>query len=280
MLDFIVNEERCITCGMCVTDCPAQCIVMEKGGFPTIPQEDQCIRCQHCLAVCPTGAISILGADPDQSLELKHELPTVHSMETLVKGRRSIRRYKKQALDAGTIRKLLEIVWHAPTATNAQSVLFTATMTSDATDAVRTEIYAKLGPMLDELAPEEGGLAHKYMRMAYGAYSKHGVDVIMRGAPHILIASAPKTVPQPKEDCIIALTTFDLLAQTMGVGSLWDGMLTWCLTDFFPELAAKLGVPEDHAIGYCMVFGLPAVSYHRTVQRVPPGMNLVESLSE
>jgi ferredoxin/nitroreductase len=277
MLDFKLNKDRCIKCGKCVADCPPMCIVMKKDSFPAISDEAKCIRCQHCLAVCPTGAISILGADPDDSMDLAYELPTAHSMETLIKGRRSVRSFKKQSLEGATVRKLLETAWHAPTATNAQGVLFTATMNADVTEALGREIYARLGSLLPELDPGKDGLAHKYMRMAHGAYTKHGVDVILRGAPHILVASAPKTVPFPQGDCLIALTTFELLAQTIGVGTLWDGMLNWCLVDFFPDLAAKLGVPEDHAIGYSMIFGRPAVQYPRTVQRIPEKMNLVES---
>jgi len=250
---------------------------MEKGGFPVIPDEKKCIGCQHCLAVCPTGAISIMGVDPDTSLSLTYEMPTAHSMETLIKGRRSVRHYKKQPLEPATIQNLLEIAWHAPTSTNSQGVLFTATMTREATVALGEEIYARLGKMIPGLDPEKDTLAHKYMRMAHGAYTKHGKDVILRDAPHILIASAPGKGAVPGGDCVIALTNFELMAQTMGIGTLWDGMLTWCLADFFPDLAERLGVPKAHKIGYCMAFGRPAVQYHRTVQRVPAKVNLVEA---
>lgn len=278
MLDFKVNEDLCIKCGKCVADCPPMCIVMKKDKFPAISDEAKCIRCQHCLAVCPTGALSILGADPENSLNLAYELPTAHSMETLIKGRRSVRRFKKQPLETTTIEKLLETAWHAPTGTNAQGVLFTATMNADVTATIGREIYAGLDRLIPELDPEKDDIRHKFMRMVYRGYTKHGLDIVLRGAPHILIASSPKTVSTPKEDCIIALTTFELLAQSMGVGTLWNGILKWALRDFFPELAVKLGVPEDHEFGYCMVFGRPAVQYPRTVQRVPGKMNLVDSI--
>jgi Fe-S-cluster-containing hydrogenase component 2 len=277
MLNFKVDEERCIQCGQCVADCPAMCITMEKGESPLIPDEKKCIRCQHCLAVCPTGAISILDADPDESLELPYALPTAQSMETLIKGRRSTRRYKKKGLETKTIHKLLDTAWHAPTGTNAQAVHFTATMNAEATEGLRQEIYAKLETLLADLNPDEDTLPLKYLRMAHGAYTKHGVDVVLRGAPHVLITSTPPNVPCAKEDTVIAMTTFELLAQSSGVGTLWNGILKWCIVDFFPELTAKLGVPEDHEIGYSMVFGRPAVQYHRTVQRTPARMNLVES---
>ena len=34
-----------------------------------------------------------------------------------------------------------------------------------------------------------------------------------------------------------------------------------------------LGIPEDHLIGYVMVFGKPAVHYARTVQHGPALIN-------
>lgn len=277
MLNFKVDDERCIKCGKCVTDCPAMCITMEKGECPTIPDEDQCLRCQHCLAVCPTAALSILDMNPDNSLELQYALPTARSMETLIKGRRSTRKYKKQSLDSATINTLLETAWHAPTGTNAQAVHFTTTTTREVTAAMGEEIYAKVGAMLEGTNPDEDDMARTYLRKAHGARTEYGMDIILRGAPHILIASAPKTIPLPKEDTLIALTTFELMAQSMGVGTLWNGILKWCLCDFFPEIATKLGVPEDHQVGYTMIYGRPAVQYHRTVQRTMPKMNLVDT---
>ncbi|WP_320007974.1 nitroreductase family protein [Maridesulfovibrio sp.] len=277
MLNFKVNEGLCIRCGKCITDCPTMCISMLEGDFPVILDENNCMRCQHCLAVCPTGAISIMGVDPADSIELQYELPTAHSMEALIKGRRSIRKYKKNALDKKIITKLLETASHAPTGVNAQGVLFTVTTTTEATEELRKEIYENVSRLLKTADYDKEDLRFQYMNMAHSAYTNHGVDVILRGAPHILIASAPKAIPLPKEDCVIALSTFELFAQTMGIGTLWDGMLQWCMEDFFPELTVKLGVPEDHKIGYCMIFGHPAVQYARTVQRKPGSLNLVDS---
>lgn len=67
------------------------------------------------------------------------------------------------------------------------------------------------------------------------------------------------------------------MAHSMGLGTVWLGLLKWALNGYFPELATKLGIPEDHEIGYCMAIGEPAVQYHRTVQRTPKGFNLVDS---
>ena len=99
--------------------------------------------------------------------------------------------------------------------------------------------------------------------------------MIFRGAPHLILASAPQASPCPVQDTHIALTTFQLIAHAKGVGTVWDGMVMMAIS-LIPGLASRLGIPEDHSIGYAMVFGEPAVEYHRTVQRGPANVNVVK----
>ncbi len=50
-----IDKKRCINCGKCVKDCPAQIIIAGQ----TIPDIDHssCIRCYCCREFCPEGAI-------------------------------------------------------------------------------------------------------------------------------------------------------------------------------------------------------------------------------
>jgi hypothetical protein len=75
---------------------------------------------------------------------------------------------------------------------------------------------------------------------------------------------------------MIALTYFELLASSAGLGTLWDGLAKWALTAILPEMTKKLGIPESHTLGYMMLFGKPAVQYYRTVQRGEPQVNRVQ----
>ena len=92
-------------------------------------------------------------------------------------------------------------------------------------------------------------------------------------------ASSPKTAPSPEADCFIALTYFELLAASMGLGTVWSGLAKWALTALAPEILAGLGVPASHHVGYMMVFGHPDVTYRRTVQRGQGNINLVQQLA-
>jgi len=272
MIRFQIDEERCIQCGECADDCPAGIISLEE--YPVVTDEDKCYRCQHCLAVCPTGAVSILGRDPEASILLKGNTPDPAKLETLIKGRRSVRRYSGRELDPALIDELLDIAWHAPTGVNAQSVLFTVIRSGGVMDGLRKEVMAEL-TRLKEQEKLPPGLAGQYLGGAVKAWQKDGTDVVFRGAPHLLVTSAPKDAPCPVQDTHIALATFQLMAHARGVGTVWDGIFMMVLS-IVPGLAARLGIPEDHIIGYAMVFGEPAVEYYRTVQRGSARVNVVE----
>ncbi|MFW8600147.1 nitroreductase family protein [Desulfobacterota bacterium M19] len=262
-LDFKVDEELCIGCAECVSDCPLLVLTM-VGDQPRVAatRGRMCINCQHCLTVCPVGAISISGAAPADCLKIKDMFPEADKMEALVRGRRSIRRYRDENLDPALLRRLLELAWQAPTGMNARQVLFTVVDDKTVMDKLRVEVMERLAELV-----AAGRLPESHSESFSGfvkQWQEKGVDIIFRGAPHLLITSAPRNCPCPEPDCLIALSYFELLAQSMGVGTVWDGMATRALNEFMPEFKEKLGIPADHRFGYAMAFGKPAVKYYRT----------------
>ncbi len=271
MLQFRVDEERCVQCGECSLDCPAGVIALNP--FPEIGDEEGCLRCQHCLAICPTAALSILGLDPEASTPLAGNLPEPARLATLIKGRRAVRRYQEGDLAPELIDELLEVACHAPTGVNARAVLFTVIRQRAVLARLREELIASLAAL-----KEKGGLpagrAGKYLGWVVKAWREEGKDILFRGAPHLLITSAPADAPCPLQDSLIALTTFDLFAHAKGVGTVWDGICMMALAAC-PEAVARLGIPENHILGYAMAFGEPAVTYQRTVQRGPALVNTV-----
>ena len=267
MLNFTVDQKKCVKCKQCVIDCPSSIINMEDE-FPTITQDKQkaCLNCQHCLAICPTGALSILGIDQGKSIPLKNNLPNYDKVETLVKGRRSIRQYKNENVDTEQINRLLVSALHAPTGVNAMKVHFTIIDDKDIMHKYRNEIYNGIKKAETENKLPEGmeffsGITKKWY--------EDDIDIIFRNAPHMIIASAPKSCTTPKVDAVIALSYFDIIASAAGLGTLWCGMAKWSIEDIVPAMRSKLGIPEDHIIGYVMIFGKPSVKYHRTVQKEP-----------
>lgn len=241
---------------------------MAEEGYPFIALEKEltCYRCEHCLAICPEGSISILGLKASDSRPLNGGYPDSVALETLIKGRRSVRRYRDENLDPALFQQLLDVAWHAPTGVNSRQVRFTVLDDKEKVATLRDEVMAGLVRLA-----KEGGLAKgkEYYTRFIDLWEKHKVDILFRHAPHLLIVTAPKDVACPVQDCLIAMSYFELYAQANGVGTLWNGLAKGAISDLLPELRQRLGIPDDHLFGYVMSFGLPAVHYARTVQHGP-----------
>jgi nitroreductase/NAD-dependent dihydropyrimidine dehydrogenase PreA subunit len=267
MLSFTIEQQKCTRCGQCVQDCPVKIIAMD-GGYPfiAVEKESSCFECQHCLAVCPTGAVSILGKKPENSVPLTGNLPAPEKVETLIKGRRSVRQYRDENVKPELIQRLLDVSCHAPTGVNSRQVLYTVVDDKEIMAELRRETMEGLARLLREGKLPPG---RAYFNDCVRAWEEEGIDTIYRWAPHVIVASAPRDCPTPEADCMIALAYFELFAQSLGVGTVWNGLAKWTFTELVPELRSRLGIPENHLIGYVMAFGMPEVHYHRTVQREP-----------
>jgi len=269
MLDFRVDKEKCTQCGQCEGDCPSRIIVLNDGGYPAISpdKEPSCLRCEHCLAVCPAAAISIFGFRPEDSTSLEGHFPDPVELETLIAGRRSVRRYRSENLAPELIDKLLTVASFAPTGVNKRMVRFTVLDDKAKVARFRDELMEGLVRLIGQgVLPESKAYYARFVKV----WEKHKVDLVFRDAPHLLVATAPKSLSTPKEDCLIALATFELYAQASGIGTLWNGIATWAIEEMLPEMRQRLDIPDDHAFGYAMLFGRPAVRYARTVQHHPP----------
>jgi nitroreductase len=174
-----------------------------------------------------------------------------------------VRHYRQENLDPALLQRLLEGAWFAPTGINSRQVRFTVVDDREKLAALRVEVMAGLGQLVRDQALPQG---MEFMADIVQQWEEQGIDTLFRGAPHLLIASAPRAVVTPLPDCLVALSYFELLAQANGVGTVWDGLATLAINDLVPETRKTLGIPDDHQIGYAMAFGMPAVQYPRAVQ--------------
>jgi nitroreductase/Pyruvate/2-oxoacid:ferredoxin oxidoreductase delta subunit len=274
MLDFTINEETCISCGQCASDCPSMIISMETN-IPTIAAdlEQFCIGCMHCVAVCSEGAVSILGYGPEEGISLKNAaVASPKELELLIKKRRTIRNYQDENVDPALIEKLVAVASHAPSGHNDRDLLYTLVDDKGIIFDLREEVFAGLEQLID------AGKLPAGMEMFVDimeAWKTSGKDILFRGAPHLLIVSGNNDSAAPLQDSIIALTTFELYAQANGLGTVWNGLLTLVISELVPSLKTRLGIPENHEIGYAMGFGRPALNYKRTVERKAPKINRV-----
>lgn len=275
MINFKVDQETCTMCGLCVQDCIGSCLVM--AGHPTMANEAACTRCQHCLAVCPVGAISILGLDPKNSMSISDDLPDLDALTTLVRGRRSCRLYQDRNVDPEILDDIVSSACHAPTGCNTHQVLFSVIASKEKMSEFRDWIMIELAKVVDK--PElQTHIGMNFIKYVLAGWESKKADHLFRGAPHFAVSSVSPSSVCTQEDPLIALSYFELLATSAGLGTVWNGIATWAISDFVPEARVRLGIPSDHILGYSMSFGHPAIKYQRTVQRNPVKINYLRQL--
>lgn len=266
---LIVDENKCKKDGICAKDCPTAIIKLkEKESFPEIVPggEDFCLTCGHCIAVCPHGALrhSLIPLEECPAID-KALIINDEQAAQFLRSRRSIRFFKDKPVEKEKIRKLIEIGRYAPTASNTQLVEWLVlTDTEKINDIARQTVDWMRSVMKKN--PHSPRIA--YMPMIIAAWDL-GHDAVLRSAPALVVASAPKEANNGMVDLTLALSYLELAAPTLGLGTCWAGLLQGALLSH-PPLKETLGLPEHHPHHYPMMLGHPKAKYFRLPQRKPP----------
>lgn len=268
---FSVDDARCNRCGMCVLECPAR--IIEMRGAEALPSwvetgEELCINCGHCVTVCPLRAVNLDTMKAEDCAPIKKELlPTTEQVEHFLKSRRSIRAYKEKPVPREVLAKLIDIARYAPSGTNSQPVQWL--VIED-----QTEVNRLAGLVVDSMrsaikaAPDIAAALH--FDLMVSAWDL-GIDVILRGAPHVIVAHAHKDLPLADQNCYIALTYLELAAYSLGLGACWAGWLQMVMTSYPPMIEA-LQLPEGHVSMGAMMIGYPKYRYSSIPLREEPAI--------
>ncbi|NYT01672.1 MAG: nitroreductase family protein [Methanosarcinales archaeon] len=168
-------------------------------------------------------------------------------LEECIKGRRSIRRYRDQPVPRAAVDKLLEAGVYAPSGMNIQPWRFVVIQNK--------ETIQLLSRKTKELL-----LGMPWPENLLKAFSSEE-DTIFYGAP-LLILIAVKRIEEWKT---VNLLDTGLVAENMFLQAYQDGLGS-CFIGFGsvlnqdPQLLAQMGVPEDHELLGCLIFGYPAQS--------------------
>lgn len=251
-----IDRKKCKKDGICAAECPFSLIALTGDeGFPEIrPAAARlCIQCGHCVAVCPHDALSLAAMNPDDFQAIGNgALPTLKKTGQLLTTRRSIRTYQRQTVPRAHIEQLLDLCRWAPSAKNEQPVHWLVVENPEA-------VHHLAGLVVDWLRT---GTTYPGIVSAWD----QGKDMVLRGAPHLLVAHAHGDSLKPEIDCTIALTYFDLAAASCGIGTCWAGILMSAAAAGHQPLLDALALPEGYHLYGAMIFGYPRFPYFK----IPP----------
>ncbi len=257
MNQIAIDKRRCRTCSLCVLDCPRSALALTEG-LPVMAAPERCIACGHCMAVCPFAALSLNGADPEELPE-PGEMPRYEEVKTFLEMRRSHRRFRAKNVDAVVIDGLLDSLRTVPTGNNFRRLHYTVINDLEVMAELRRSIHAKLLKVKEVPA----------MLQSTVQEIEAGGDPIFRTAPHLVVVSHHREAPTGLVDAVIALTHFELLAQSRGLGTLWFGRILTIMNNALPEIPEMLQIPAEYKIGYAMLFGESVCRYYRGVEALP-----------
>jgi nitroreductase/NAD-dependent dihydropyrimidine dehydrogenase PreA subunit len=266
-MDIIqVDRQTCSQCGVCAATCPGTLIEFNTNDYPkpVAGAELGCIRCGHCVAVCPKGSLTHRDIPQEEFAPVQPGLKiSPDQCAQLLRGRRSIRAYKDQEVPREVIKGLIETARYAPTGHNNQEVEWLVIDSRAELDRIE-EIGADWIRGAIKSPSQMPGFDLKVMLER----QEQCHDLFLRKAPALIGVHAPQS-PIAGIDGVIAMTFFDLIASSRGLGCCWAGFV-YMMAYTFPPLKEALGLPPGHNLYGIMMLGYPRFQYRSMPGRKPP----------
>jgi nitroreductase/NAD-dependent dihydropyrimidine dehydrogenase PreA subunit len=255
-MNFItIDQEQCKQDGLCVEICPMGIIEKPPGGYPRLEVNgDQfCISCGHCVAVCPHGALHHGRIPLKECVSIRKGLRvSADAIEEFLKARRSIRSFRDKSASRDVLERIIDVTRWAPSASNRQPVSW---LVIENQSQVR-QLAALVADWLRKT---------KAIPRFLEAWDR-GKDMILRGAPHLIVAHADKENRWAPVDCAIALTYMELAAKSQGLGTCWAGLLIRAIGVCSP-VAEFLNLPDGNEVYGAVMLGYPEYRYQRIPNR-------------
>ena len=275
---IVIDEKLCQNCHHCVAACPNHIIF--KGPRFHRMAAPFCIKCGHCASACPEKAITVMGYQGAQTLELPESVPVEpDQMMLMLKGRRSVRAYKGRPVAKKHLKAIIEAAAVAPSASNQHTVKAYVYTDAEVIDRIRKQTiayYAKLLRMLtlpgaNIAATRLGPMSpatYDYYKQAFKMLTdpRDKRDKLFRHTRTLLAFTAPAGDEMAAADAYFASHNAVLYAQTIPVGSCYNGFLV-AAAGKNARVKAAMKIPKNEKVVTTMTLGYSKLRYHRTAPR-------------
>lgn len=254
---IVINEEKCIGCGLCARDCPAGKIMVREGKAVWTPE---CIQCGHCVAVCPGNAVSIPEYDMDDVEEYNPDTFTVDPGRFLhaVKFRRSIRNFQDRKPEQDVLERILQAGRYTPTAKNRQACRFI--VIREELEELKELLWEQVPNLADQMKEKAPHYAMLFKFLYRRRRKDPKDDGLFFNAPVCILIAADNSL-----DGGLAAANIENMAVAEGAGILYSGYLTRII-EASSVLKEWLQI-QDTPLVCCMLAGYPEVTYRRTAPR-------------
>jgi nitroreductase len=148
---------------------------------------------------------------------------------------------------------LLDLARYAPSGSNRQPVEWLVVY-----DRAKVKAFAKTALAWLRTSP----LATDYAR-SFALAAEKDLDVVCRGAPHMVIAHTPKG---RETDGVIAVAHLELAAYAHGFGACWGGFANFAINGSV-DVRQLIQFPEGRTSSGVMLLGYPRHQHERIPQR-------------
>ena len=278
-----VDADKCILCGSCVQVCVRRIFSLSDEAL-TLSQPENCILCGHCKAVCPEDAVSLPGLNAAEFATApgSDRLPAPDILMNLFRKRRSTRLYKQTPVEKEKLEQIIAAGRFAPTGGNLQATRYVVVHTPEKMAQIRRMTIDSLAQTAENMekaiasssgntaAPVAADRMQVYLQMFKNAAEeyKNGVDRILWNAPALIVFHVSNLIEKPGVDVGLAGMQMALMAEALGLGSCFIGLLIMAANGS-KDLRKALMIPDDHQMVTSMVCGYPDVDYARVVSRNP-----------
>ncbi|MFC1904374.1 nitroreductase family protein [Chloroflexota bacterium] len=283
-----INKTTCKGCGTCREVCPRHIPEVEVIGANTCAVVNSeraplCIYCGQCAAVCPTDSIKVSGLAPDEFGPIKPLGIDDEQLFTMMKQRRSVRRYKDIQVPRKILDRIVESVHLAPTGTGSRTTGVIIINEREKLKAISELVYQQYERLMKVLRNPIGRIlvrqrAGRKQLVTLQSFVMPGMkwyikwyrdglgDEIRRDCPALILFHCPINEPMGVENCVVAATYADLVAQILGVGA--------CRNDLIPPICNRnhqirelIGLPGDREVYSGLTLGYSKYNYQRTIPR-------------